>query len=67
MNRNMHSSFFIAINFEIWVHKEIKIHFLIETSWLALVTPFHTTTERYQLRFWTLPTSKEGAVYVFSV
>ena len=27
----MHSSFFIITNFEIWVYKEMKIHFLLET------------------------------------
>ena len=43
MNKNIHSSFFIAINFEIWVYKEIKIHFLLETLGLAQMTPFHTT------------------------
>ena len=35
MNKNMHSSFFIAINFEIWVNMEIKIQFLLETLGLA--------------------------------
>ena len=25
-----HSSFFIITNFEIWVYKEMKIHFLLE-------------------------------------
>ena len=32
----MHSSFFIAIDFEIWVYKEIKIHFLLETLGVGL-------------------------------
>ena len=43
MNKNMHGSFFIAINFEIWVYKEMKIHFLLGTLRLAQMTPFHTT------------------------
>ena len=43
MNKSMHSSFFIAINFEIWVYKDIKIHFLLETLGLAQMAPFHTT------------------------
>ena len=43
MNNNMHSPFFIVTNFEIWVYKEIKIHFLLETLGLAQMTLFHTT------------------------
>ena len=41
MNKNMHSSFFIALNFEIWVYKDMKIHFSLETLGLAQMTPFH--------------------------
>ena len=27
-----HSSFFIVTNYQIWVYKEIKIHFLLDTK-----------------------------------
>ena len=43
VNKKTHSSFFIAINFEIWVYKKMKIHFLLETLKLFQMTPFHTT------------------------
>ena len=33
----MHNSFFIITNFEIWVYKEMKIHFLLEALRLAQV------------------------------
>ena len=47
MNSNMHSPFFIVTNFEIWVYKEIKIHFLLETLGLAQMIPFHTTIDLF--------------------
>ena len=41
--QNMHSSFFIAIIFEIWVYEEMKIHFLLETLRLSQMPSFHAT------------------------
>ena len=43
VNKKTHSSFFIAINFEIWVYKEMKIHFLLEILKSPKMTSFHTT------------------------
>ena len=40
----MHSSFFIITNFEIWVYKEMKIHFLLETLGFGPdLAPYYTT------------------------
>ena len=38
-----HGSFFIVTNFETWVYKETKIHFLLETlnlSWIDFLEIF---------------------------
>ena len=43
VNKKTHSSFFVGINFEVWVYKEMKIHFLLEILKLSQMTPFHTT------------------------
>ena len=51
MNKNLHSSFFIAINFEIWVYKEMKIDSSLETLGLAQMTPFHTTNFSFSFFF----------------
>ena len=49
MNKNMYSSFFITMNFQIWVYKEMKIHFLLETLGLTQMIPFHTTPKRKKI------------------